>query len=51
MTEAHKLETLLKLTQEHLDIMLKAKSQGQNVDKQLAEDALKIEALNARMGR
>lgn len=47
MTEAHKIETLLSLTRDHLDIMLRAKAEGKVVDKQITQDCLDIEKYEA----
>lgn len=49
MTEAHKIEALLKLSQEHLEIMLKAKAEGKNVEKEITRDCLDIERYAAQL--
>lgn len=50
MTEAHKIERLLQLSEEHLEIMLKAKQEGKNVDKEIERDCAEIQKWTLKLG-
>lgn len=50
MTEAHKIERLLQLSEEHLEIMLKAKQEGKNVDREIERDCAEIQKWTMKLG-